>query len=98
MITKKFLKRKNVCDVTFTYERGGQTAVLIGDFNNWQPQRMKKAKKAGSPFRLKVRLPKNEQFQFRYLIDGENWENDSAADAYWSNEFASDNSVVMTTI
>ncbi len=97
MLKKRFLKTKDVCDVTFEYERDGETAALAGDFNNWQPQRMKKAKKADSPFRLKVRLPKNGKFQFRYLIDDKNWENDSAADAYWGNEFASDNSVVVTT-
>ena len=86
MLTKKFLKTKDVCDVTFEYERGGKTAALAGDFNNWQPQPMKKAKK-----------PKNGEFQFRYLIDGETWDNDSAADAYRTNEHASENSVVMTT-
>ena len=98
MLTKKFLKTKDVCDVTFEYERGGKTAALAGDFNNWQPQPMKKAKKAGSPFRVKVRLPKNGEFQFRYLIDGENWENDSVADAYRGNDQGSENSVVMTTV
>ena len=97
MLTKKFLKTKAVCDVTFEYDGDGETAALAGDFNNWEPQPMKKAKKAGSPFRTKVRLPKDGEFEFRYFINGENWENDGAADAYRMNEHGSDNSVVMTT-
>ena len=97
MLIKKFLKTKDVCDVTFEYERGGETAALAGDFNNWEPQPMKKTRKANSPFRVKVRLPKNGEFAFRYLVDGEKWENDSAADAYRTNEHGSENSVVLTT-
>lgn len=97
MLTKKFLKTKDVCDVTFEYDGDVETAALAGDFNNWEPQPMKKTKKAGSPFRAKVRLPKDGEFEFRYLIDGENWENDTAADAYRTNEHGSENGVVLTT-
>jgi hypothetical protein len=43
-----------------------------------------------------VRVPKEGQFQFRYLINGETWENDEAADAYWANGYDADNSVVFT--
>ena len=69
---------------------------VIGDFNGWEPVPMKKAKKAGSPFRVKARMPKNGEYQFRYYVDGAYWTNDDRADAYWPNEFGEDNSVVNT--
>lgn len=35
-------------------------------------------------------------YQFRYLRDGEEWVNDGQADAYVSNPYGSDNSVIIT--
>ena len=97
MIVKKFLKTKDACDVLFEYANENATEVaLVGDFNDWEPAAMKQAKKAGSPFRAKVRLPKNGEYQFRYYVDGSYWANDEEADAYRPNEFGEDNSVVST--
>ena len=97
MIVKKFFKTKDDCEVTFEYanESAGEVA-LVGDFNDWEPIAMKQAKKAGSPFRVKVRMPKNGEYQFRYYVDGSYWANDEGADAYWPNEFGDTNSVVNT--
>jgi 1,4-alpha-glucan branching enzyme len=97
MITKKFLKTKDVCEVTFEYANENAAEVaLVGDFNEWQPVAMKRANKAGGPFRIKARMPKNGEYQFRYHVDGAYWANDDGADAYWPNEFGEDNSVVNT--
>jgi 1,4-alpha-glucan branching enzyme len=98
MITKKFFKTLDECDVTFEYYNEGASDVAIaGDFNNWEPTPMKKANKADSPYRLKVRMPKDGEYQFRYYVDGSYWANDDAADAYWPNEFGETNSVVRTS-
>lgn len=97
MLKKRFFKTNDECEVTFEYTDGdAQTAELVADFNDWQPLAMKKAKKNGSPFRLKVRLPKEGEYQFRYRLDRSNWVNDEDADAYWTNEFGESNSVVNT--
>jgi hypothetical protein len=34
------------------------------------------------------------QYRFRYLIDGERWENDHAADGYAPNPFGSEDAVL----
>ncbi len=95
MIKKKFFKTKDECEVTFEFEaEGAETAVLVSDFNGWQPVAMKKLKKG--PFKTKVRMPKEGQFQFRYLVNGRNWLNDETADAYQANEHGSENCVVST--
>lgn len=96
MFTKKFFKTKDEVEVTFEFNNAeaAQQVALVGEFNGWDPIEMKKAKKG--PFKTKVRLPKEGQYQFRYLVDGENWVNDEAADAYWPNEHGTDNSVIFT--
>lgn len=98
MIKKKFLKTKDECEVTFEFASAdANTVALVLDANNWEPVAMKKGRAKDAPFQAKARLPKNGEFQFRYLIDNEIWANDEAADAYWANEHGGDNSIVFTT-
>jgi 1,4-alpha-glucan branching enzyme len=98
MLTKKFFKTKDETEVTFEFNRSDVTsAVLVGDFNNWQAIEMKFNKKTKS-FKTKVRLPKNGVFHFRYLLNEVEWENDYKADQYLPNEFGTENSVVNTSL
>jgi hypothetical protein len=41
-----------------------------------------------------VDLEAGRAYRFRYLLDGERWDNDWAADAYIPNSFGGDDSVV----
>ncbi|KGJ99667.1 isoamylase early set domain-containing protein [Thalassotalea sp. ND16A] len=94
MLTKKYFKTKDEAEVTFEFARNDVKSVsLYGDFNDWQAIEMKFIKKSQS-FKTRVRLPKGGSYQFRYLLDNAEWENDHAADQYLANEFGSDNSVV----
>jgi len=94
---KKFFKTKDECEVTFEHTTdAGQKVALVSEANGWQPVEMKKRTKDGA-FVTRVRLPKEGQFQFRYLIDEQTWENDTAADGYVANEFGGQNSIVDTT-
>jgi 1,4-alpha-glucan branching enzyme len=98
MITKKFLKTKDAVEVTFELPANGHSdAQLYCEANGWDPVPMKRADRGKGPFRAKLSLPKGQQIQFRYLLDGDTWENDHAADAYWQNEHGTDNSVVDTS-
>lgn len=96
MLKKRFFKTKSECEITFEYAAEAQQVALVCESNNWQPIAMERGKNESGPFRVKVRLPKEGQFQFRYLVDNSNWVNDEAADAYWPNEHGSDNGVVFT--
>jgi hypothetical protein len=53
-----------------------------------------KASKTGS-FSASVDLESGQEYQFRYLLDGTRWENDSEADKYVPSEFGSENSVII---
>lgn len=97
MLKKKFFKTKDECEVTFEYKDASvESVALVSESNDWKPVEMKKRKKDGV-FYTKVRLPKQGQFQYRYLVNGQTWVNDDAADAYVPNEFGGQNSLVDTT-
>lgn len=96
MLTKKFFKTKDEAEITFEFSRDDvESVALVAEFNDWQPLEMKFNKKEKA-FRTKVRLPKDGQFQFKYLLNGSEWENDSQADQYIANSFGSEDSVVLT--
>ncbi|MFC1586910.1 isoamylase early set domain-containing protein [Planctomycetota bacterium] len=100
-INKQYLKKKNVCKVTFRLAKK-ETATkassvhLVGDFNDWNEKShpMKKLKKGG--FILTLELEKGKEYQFRYLIDDKSWQNDWEADKYVQTPFGNcENSVVV---
>jgi 1,4-alpha-glucan branching enzyme len=102
MLKKQFLKSKPVCKVTFTLSAEAvataEIVKIVGDFNEWNTTEaieMKSLKKGG--FKAVLNLETGKDYQFRYLVDGEKWENDWAADKYIANEYGEDNSVVVLT-
>ncbi len=97
MLSKKFFKTKDEVEVTFEVDRPDLDSVEWAcDAHGWELVPMKRADRGKGPYRIKVRLPKDAEIQFRYRFDGHAWENDEAADAYWPNDQGSDNSVVFT--
>lgn len=97
MVSKKFIKSKKECEVTFEYDSDSVESVeLVASANNWEPIDMTKRRKDGV-FYTRVRYPNNTQVQFRYRLDGRTWVNDPQADAFVPNEHGTQNSVVDTT-
>ena len=98
MIKKQFLKSKPVCKATFTFPADAapeaKTVEILGDFNNWKDGVKMKKQKNGI-FKAIVNLETGKEYQFRYLIDGETWENDWEADKYVSTPYGNENSVVV---
>jgi 1,4-alpha-glucan branching enzyme len=70
---------------------------LVGDFNNWSTtsHEMRQMGSEGA-WRITLELPTNQEYQFRYLVNGRDWHNDWHADRYVLNRFGSDNSVIVT--
>ena len=96
MLNKRYFKTVDECEVSFKVEpEGAETVELFIESNGWEPVPMK-ALKSG-PFKVKMRLPLEQQIQFRYRVNEEWWINDEAADAYVANEHGSENSVVDTS-
>ena len=95
MITKRKMGRGKV-RVTFTMPQidDVQQMNLVGDFNHWSMIETPMQQGADATWSVALSLDSGHDYQFRYLANGTDWQNDWAADAYVPNEFGSDNSVV----
>lgn len=98
-LTKRYLKSKPVCKVTFKIEKeaanGAEAASLVGDFNDWDAASTPmKALKSGG-FTVTIDLETAQEYQYRYVLDDDKWENDWEADKYVPNGQGEDNSVVV---
>jgi 1,4-alpha-glucan branching enzyme len=74
---------------------GAEQVQLCGDFNGWSTTATPLAPRKGGRFSVTVSLPAGRSYRYRFLLDGDRWENDWAADAYVRNEFGGDDSVVQ---
>lgn len=85
------------CQVTFELppDVNAQTACLVGEFNDWNVESHPMTRNEDGSFTVTVALSPGQSYRFRYLLDGERWENDWAADAYVPNEYGSEDSVVQ---
>ena len=70
---------------------------LVGDFNAWSPDQHPLNLLDDGRFRTELRLPAGRRWRFRYILDGQRWENDWAADDYVPNGLGADDSVVDLT-
>lgn len=95
MLKKAFTPKRTICKVTFSIpEQWAEKDVkLVGDFNDWDKESDSLEKK-NKKWEITMRLKPENDYRFKYLIDGSKWENDDAADSYISNDFGSEDSVV----
>jgi 1,4-alpha-glucan branching enzyme len=94
-IKKQFIKSKPVCKVTFSIEaKEATSAVVVGDFNNWNPEEGVLNKLKNGTFKGVFDLDKDATYEFKYIVDGEYF-NETEADSFKWNEFAgAENSVL----
>ena len=85
--------------VTFTIDPGvgAQSAAVCGEWNDWSADADVMRRDAEGGFSTTVDLEAGRAYRFRYLLDGERWDNDWAADVYLPNDFGGDDSVVDLT-
>ncbi|HAW92022.1 MULTISPECIES: isoamylase early set domain-containing protein [unclassified Arsukibacterium] len=98
-ITKHYLKTKPVCKVTFKISAeqlaGAETVALLGEFNDWDPAALPMKKSKKGDFSASVTLNNDQEYQFRYLVNGGTWLNDDAADAYLPSPLSYDHNSVI---
>jgi 1,4-alpha-glucan branching enzyme len=71
-----------------------QAVALCGEFNGWDPTTHPMRRRKDGRFTLTLSLASGQPYRFRYLLDGTHWVNDPMADAYVSNPFGSEDSVI----
>lgn len=98
MIDKKYSKAKGNCKVTFSLsaEQVGEKrdVRVLADFNDWSWINGVQLKASKGKYSGTVELPAAPaHYQFRYLVDGNQWMNDPSADAYQANVHGTTNCV-----
>ncbi len=90
---------KGKARVTFTVDPrvGAQAAAVCGEWNDWSADAGVMHRDAAGGFSVTVDLDAGRAYRFRYLLDGQRWDNDWAADAYVRNDFGGEDSVVDLT-
>ncbi len=85
-IIKNYVPAKGICKVTFSYPTtdGVQSVQVLGDFNNWDSKVAPKMKKSKMEFTTAIELAVGKTYEFRYLLNNEQWDNDFNADKYVS--------------
>jgi len=97
-MTKTRLKGGRVL-VTFELPAAVAAAAVsvCGDFNDWSPTSHQLTRTDNGSFQAALEPPTGRRWRFRYLLDGQRWENDWAADDYLPNGHGGDDSVVDLT-
>jgi 1,4-alpha-glucan branching enzyme len=97
---KQYLKSKAVCKVTFKISKDeaheAESVRLVGDFNNWDKTSAPMKKLKDGSFTATLELEKDAKYQFRYLLNDLQWENDAAADEYLPSPISYDENSVVT--
>jgi hypothetical protein len=83
--------------VTFTLpaEVGANTVALCGEFDQWSANGIPLDRDSDGTWRTTLALEPGRSYRFRYLLDGERWENDWHADQYLPNGFGGTDSVIV---
>lgn len=98
-IDKRYLKSKPVCKVKFIAPdplvENAKKIYLAGEFNSWDYETTPLRKQKDGSYATTLDLETGKEYEYRYVLDGERWENDDDADKYVPNVCGADNSVVV---
>ncbi|MDO6712147.1 isoamylase early set domain-containing protein [Aliiglaciecola sp. 2_MG-2023] len=97
---KQYLKSKPVCKVTFKLSKeeakNAESVRVVGDFNDWDMTTAPMKKLKNGSFSSTINLPADADYQFRYLLNDTEWENDWHADAYATSPVSLDENSVIS--
>jgi 1,4-alpha-glucan branching enzyme len=96
MLRKHYSKTGRSCRVTFDLpgKVKATNVSLCGEFNDWSPATHPMSPRKDGRFSTTISLEAGQTYRFRYLLDGERWENDWGADGYVPNTFGSEDSII----
>ena len=100
-IKKRHFRKKGICKVTFVVPENRESAVqkihVVGEFNDWSPSATPMKRSQNGFYSASVDLEPGREYQFRYLINDQRWENDPEADDSVDTPYQdARNSVVVT--
>lgn len=98
-VKKQYYKTKPYCKVTFRLSKkkagNAHKVAIAGDFNDWKSERTPmKALKSGD-FTASLQLIKGREYQYRFVLDDQEWVTDESADKQVYCEFANAHNAVV---
>jgi 1,4-alpha-glucan branching enzyme len=89
--------KSDTVDVTFSLPASVQadSVALCGEFNEWSAENVKLERDGDGSWQATVALGPGRTYRYRYLLDGQRWENAWLADGYVPNPYGSDDSLVV---
>lgn len=98
-MNKSYLKtKKGVVKVTFELptDVAAKEAVVVGEFNNWDPSATPMKRKKDGSFSAALTLESGKEYRYKYYLDSERWENDPNPDSLVPNIFGTHDSLITT--
>ena len=80
---------------TLPAEVEANTVALCGEFNDWSADDILLERGPDRTWRTTVALEPGRSYRYRYLLDGERWENGQQADNYAPNPYGTVDSVIV---
>jgi len=100
-IKKEFVDGRS-CKVTFQIpkriSKRAKSAHVVGSFNNWSQWTTPMKKMKNGEFCIAIELPVGREYEFRYLLDNQNWVNEPEAESFVPTPFGDNKNCVLTTI
>jgi 1,4-alpha-glucan branching enzyme len=96
MLKKVYSPTGKKCRVTFEFKPDppAQTASVCGEFNAWSASAHRMKCRKDGTFATMFWLDAGREYRFRYLVNGEQWCNDAAADGYIPNPYGENDSLL----
>lgn len=95
-VSKKYLKTKPVCKVTFAHKAPEVNELcLVGDFNEWDSKATPLKKLKNGTFKTVIDLDIEKSYEYRFIADGK-YINDSEAESLVFNKYANAQNCLIT--
>ncbi len=99
-LKKTYFKTKDTCKVNFRLPKeavnDANDVNIVGEFNDWDINATPLKKLKNGAFSGNLELQKGKEYQFRYLIDKQRWEDEQGADKFVPTPFEdAKNSVIV---
>lgn len=100
-VQKQHLKSRPECKVKFRVPKSqienAHSVHLVGDFNDWDPSATPMDQLKSGDFTTILYLSPGQEYEFRYLVNGDTWINDQESDSLSPTPYPGvQNSVVAT--
>lgn len=98
-MNKSYLKtKKGIVKITFELppDISAQQAVVVGEFNNWDPSATPMKRKKDGSFSAALNLESGKEYRYKFYLDGSRWENDPNPDRLVANNFGTQDSLITT--